>query len=90
MNRTQIYLPKSQLDALRRVARERSETISEVIRALIRRSMEASAARRAPQRPARTLFRVLEEIEKIGERGPADLATNVDKYLYGEQEPRVY
>lgn len=83
MNRTQIYLPKSHLDALRRIARERSETVSEVIRALIRRSVELRPLRRAPQQPARTLFTVLEEIEKLGERGPADLAKNMDKYLYG-------
>ena len=84
MNRTQVYLPKSQLDALRRVARERSETVSEVIRALIRRNGEASPARRAPQGASRTLFTVLEEIKKSGERGPRDLAENMDKYLYGE------
>lgn len=83
MNRTQIYLPKSQLDAVRRVARERSKTVSEVIRALIHSAMEARSVRRAPQKPARTLFTVLKEIEKLGERGPADLAGNMDKYLYG-------
>jgi len=83
MNRTQVYLPKSHLDALRRIARERSETVSEVIRALIRPSVEPRPAPRARHMPARTLFSVLEEIEKLGERGPADLAKNMDDYLYG-------
>lgn len=83
MNRTQIYLPKSHLDALRRIARERSETVSEVVRALIRHKVEARPLRRAAERPLRTLFTVLGEIEKLGERGPKDLAQNMNKYLYG-------
>lgn len=83
MNRTQIYLPKSHLEALRRIARERSETVSGVVRALIRHRVEARPLRRTAQRTARTLFTVLDEIEKLGERGPKDLAQNMDNYLYG-------
>lgn len=84
MKRTQIYFPKTQLDALRQLASERRETVSETIRTLLKPQLEKRPSLgEAKKHP--TLFDVLNEVKKMNQSGPKDLAKNLDKYLYGNR-----
>ena len=83
MSRTQIYLEKSQLDALRKEAARRQATVSEIIRAIIRERFAAQKRTAHQARKHETLLEAAERIGKLAEKGPRDLAKNMDKYLYG-------
>lgn len=82
MNRTQIYLPKSQQVALKKEAQKRGTTVSAVVRDAIE---EKLITNKAPKKQAKyeSLLQAAERINKLGEAGPPDLATNMDEYLYG-------
>ena len=84
MSRTQIYLEKSQHDALRREAVRQRRTVSEIIRGIIRERFAAKKRAVHPARRHETLLEAAERINKIGLKGPKDLAKNMDKYLYGD------
>ena len=84
MNRTQIYLPKTHIEALRKVARKNRTTVSEVIRDLVKERVGASRA--APKIPKHeSLLQAAKRINALGVEGPKDLATHIDAYLYGEK-----
>lgn len=79
MNRTQIYLPKKQIEILRKEAQKQRTTTSEVIRRILREKTE-----RTPTRLQReSLFDAAKRINVKGMKGPRDLASDLDKYLYG-------
>jgi hypothetical protein len=85
MNRTQIYFPKSQLEALRRVAREKRITVSEVVREFTHKQLQDFAPQRKTEKNGfDSLLQSAERISKMGVKGPKDLARNMDKYLYGK------
>lgn len=79
MNRTQIYLPQKQIEILRKEAQKRRTTTSEIIRSILREKMEGMAGH--PQR--KSLFDAARRINAKGMKGPRDLASNLDTYLYG-------
>jgi len=79
MNRTQIYLTKTQIEALRQIAQKRNTSISEVIRSLIRERFKKVPVKKEG------LLSAARRINKFGIKGPRDLATNLDKYLYGRK-----
>lgn len=83
MSRTQIYLGKSQLEALRKQAQKRRLTVSAIIRDIIR---ENFMTKRKPILKIKheSLLEASDRIGKMGMKGPKDLARNVDKYLYGK------
>lgn len=84
MNRTQIYLPKTQLDWLKKRASKSQTTLSEVMRQLVR---ERQAHVRLPQTVAdrgESLYEAAKRISKKYAKGPKDLAKNLDTYLYGK------
>lgn len=85
MNRTQIYLPKTQRDALRNLARKHRVSVSEVIRMILREKFVK--ARRPVGMPSpETLIEAAERINKLGgKHAPRDLASRLDVYLYGEK-----
>lgn len=80
MTRTQIYLPNEQINYFRQRAIRESVTVSEAIR----RTFDECI----PIKPKKNVGRVLVEMaidaKKRGVKGPKDLATNLDKYLYGQ------
>ncbi len=83
MIRTQIYLPQTQLAAVRKIAQRRKTTASGVIRAIIAEKLkERSSDKR--EKKYETLFEAAKRIQKIGKPGPKDLASRVDYYLYGK------
>lgn len=79
MNRTQIYLPKTQIETLRKIAQKRKVSISEVIRSLIREKLEKVQVKKEG------LLAAARRINRLGIKGPKNLATNLDKYLYGRR-----
>lgn len=82
MNRTQIYLPQKHINLLRKQAVKQGTTVSHIIRMALRERLEG--ARDATKgRPSETLLHFARRIEKTGARGPRDLASHADKYLYG-------
>ncbi|MEK9174546.1 MAG: ribbon-helix-helix domain-containing protein [Patescibacteria group bacterium] len=85
MKRTQIYLPKTQLDVFRKLAGEQKETVSEIIRALLRHALEKNLPLGQIYKKRPTPFDVLVEVKKLNESGPKDLAENLDRYLYGKR-----
>lgn len=88
MTRTQLYLPKSQLDALRTLARKEDATVSEITRRLldIQLRLERNERKTSPRRES--LLEAARRIGKLGKPGPKDLSKNVDHYLYGAPKRR--
>ena len=78
MNRTQIYLPQKQIEILRKEAQKQRTTTSEIIRRILREKIEKAPA--LLQR--KSLFDAAKRINARGTKGPRDLASNLDKYLY--------
>lgn len=84
MNRTQLYLPKSQLDWLKKTARKKQTTASAVMRELVYEKQKSSGHLRIVADRGESLYESAKRISKLGTKGPKDLAKNMDKYLYGE------
>lgn len=82
MNRTQVYLPKSQLTILRKEAQKKDTTVSEVIRTLIQENMVRHKIHSLKKHE--TLIQAAKRINALDTKGPRDLASRVDKYLYGK------
>lgn len=81
MTRTQIYLPYDQISYLRQRALAENTSVSEIIRRVIEDS--------GPKKKTKiNAGKWLLSLAKLGEqrkvKGPKDLATNLDKYLYGQ------
>jgi len=88
MIRTQVYLPKEQIDELKLMAWSRKTTVSDVLRNLIEEKVatpvhSVKAKNKAPKNRNNWLLSLSKEAEKRGFKGPSDLSTNMDKYLYG-------
>ncbi len=81
MQRTQIYLPRTQLLALKEIARKQDTTTSDVIRLFLSAQLQSKKPKTV--RKAETLQQAGKRIGALGIKGPKDLATNMDKYLYG-------
>jgi hypothetical protein len=81
MQRTQIYLPRTQLLALKEIARRKDATTSEVVRLLI--GVALKSKNRKLSKKQESLQEAGKRIGVLGIKGPKDLAKNMDKYLYG-------
>lgn len=80
MNRTQIYLPRTQINKLKKLAGQRHTTMSEVIRILIG---EQFGEGKKPLKKHESLLEAAKRINVKGPAGPRDLSKNLDEYLYG-------
>lgn len=85
MIRTQIYLTQKQHSSLKKKAASLNTTVSDQIRKIIEKDLEAEKKSR-PFNAGKWLLSMAEEAERIGASGPKDLATNMDKYLYGNKD----
>ena len=86
MVRTQIYLPQSQLDFLRARARKYNSTVSEEVRRAVI-CLESPETEPATQQSAgEWLMSLAKEAKRLKIKGPKDLSTNLDKYLYGSKK----
>lgn len=83
MQRTQIYLQRTQRVKLHKLAKERNMTISEVIRDFINRGI--SPAQQKTKRDHFSLLQAAKHFEALGEKGPRDLSKKMDTYLYGKK-----
>ena len=81
MERTQIYLPKSQIKKLKGLAQKRKTTVSELVRDAV--DVQYGIKIQTPQKKRETLLEFAKRINSLGPKGPKDLATNMDEYLYG-------
>ena len=79
MIRTQVYLTEDQVQGIKLRAKRENRHEAEVIRELLSEGMKKSASK-AQESTGESLLR----IAKIGGKGPADLSSRVDDYLYGE------
>lgn len=84
MIRTQVYLTPLQHKLLKKKAHEHNSTLSEELRKLIDTTLQITQKQKKKQNAGEWLLSMAEEAERLGVKGPPDLATNMDKYLYGE------
>lgn len=84
MLRTQIYLPESQVRALRKVAAKDNTSVSEVIRKAVDQQVikKGKPSNMRFKNAGESLGFLAKEAERLKFKGPKDLATNMDKYLY--------
>ena len=79
MIRTQVYLKEEQTRDIKLRAKRENKHEAEVIRELLNEGMKKSASK-TQESTGETLLR----LAAIGGKGPADLSSRVDDYLYGE------
>ena len=83
MIRTQVYLTKEQARDIKvRAQRERRKE-ADVIRDLLERGRLTSIGKRQ-ETAGEALLRLVEVGKRLGLKGPTDLSTKHDDYLYGE------
>jgi len=86
MLRTQIYLPAEQLRLLKRISWEEEVSLSEVIRELIEEKLvPAKEKDQGAKNVGSWLISLANKAKKMEVRGPKDLASKMDEYLYGQR-----
>ena len=82
MERTQIYLPKTQIKQLKHLAQQRRTTLSDLVRDAV--EIQYTVKKPTPwAKKEETLREAAERIGKLGKKGPKDLSSRLDEYLYG-------
>ncbi len=76
MIRTQVYLTEDLYTRIQLEAKRGQKKAAEVVRELLQKGLI--------RQKKQTLGNALLELSKIGAKGPRDLSTNHDRYLYGE------
>ena len=85
MLRTQIYLPENQIRQLKKIAAESNISLSEVVRRVVNKIILGNGVKtNKQQNTGQWLNQLAKEAKNLGSKGPKDLASNVDKYLYGQ------
>ena len=79
MIRTMVYITEEQARNIKLKARRENKREAEVIRELLSEGMKKSASK-AQESTGESLLR----LAAIGGKGPSDLSSRVDDYLYGE------
>lgn len=83
MRRLQIYIPEETYQELRTEAYTKNSSIAEVIRQKV--SKKTKKAQVNPGKAhAEAMLKLAKRAEKEGWKGPKDLSSRVDYYLYGE------
>lgn len=81
--RTQIYLERTQHEALKRVAARRSLSMAQVVREAIALYLGEPAEKRSRKSRRDPAWSLLEAAREIGGSGRADGAAQVEEDLYG-------
>ncbi|MBI4119917.1 MAG: hypothetical protein HY454_00440 [Parcubacteria group bacterium] len=81
MTRTQIYLPQTQIEKLRQEAYNRNSNVSAVVRMILNEHIKKP--RQIAAQKADGLLETAKKINKLGPKGPPDLASKLDRHLYG-------
>lgn len=86
MTRTQLYLPESQYEELKRLASANSQTFASLIRDLIEEKLDKIKSKKTAKKGKNTivaLFDSLPSIEKLEDKGIAsDGSIRHDAYIY--------
>jgi len=85
MMRTQIYLPADQIRNLKKIALEENSSLSLVIRRIIGDKLQEKKPNLEKNNCGKWLLSLGKRAEELKVKGPKDLATNLDKYLYGDK-----
>ena len=83
MIRTQVYLTEEQAHDIKIRAKQENKRQAEVIRDLLEKG-RASSRRTTHETAGNALLRLAKLGEKLQVKGPADLSSRIDDYLYGE------
>jgi len=87
MVRTQIYLPENQIEKLKRLAYDEKKSLSEMIRIYIDQGLKFKLRIKTGNSKDKNvgdwLLSLAKEAKRKKIKGPKDLASNIDKYLYG-------
>lgn len=85
MHRTQLYVPQSLWKSVQQEARSQHVTASEVVRNALAKYFVRVSRKKQPE----TFLEAVQRINALpGDKAPADLAMNMDHYLYGA--PKKY
>lgn len=86
MKRTQIYFSYNQLDLLKQRAYEEKSSLSEVIRNLVKKYFEEENLKKNEEKEEKNagdwLLSIAREAEKRKVKGPSDLSSRIDEYVY--------
>ena len=83
MLRTQIYLPEDQVRLVKRIAFRQNISVSEAIRRLIKKGMNKGKKVESKRNNCgKWLIELAREAKHMNFKGPQDLASNLDRYLY--------
>lgn len=89
MTRTQIYLPEADRQYFKRLAQAKGTSMSTEIRQALSQARFRKKPRLMRQQKevnaGTWLLSIARRMEKIPTRAPKDLASHVDKYLYGKK-----
>ena len=83
MERTQIYLHKNQIKKLKELAYKKKTTVSGLVRDAVDVQYEIGQPKALRSQRKETVLDLAEALNKISFKGPKDLASNLDDYLYG-------
>ena len=94
MKRTQLYLTQEQHDWLQRNAKKQGTTMAKLTRKILAHHIAQPPSARLKENKEQTLgdffLQMAKNAEDSGYKGPKDLASNVDKYLYHNDEKNFY
>ncbi len=82
MIRTQIYFPYEQITRLRQRALEENTTVSEVLRKIVENDEPKKKNKKLNS--SEWLLSLANEAKKLGIKGPKDLSSRVDEFVYGK------
>lgn len=83
MKRTQLYLPEDLYLRLFQEARRQRRAMAALAREFLQTGVERE--QKKEKRGAAVLLEMAAEGQRLGLRGPKDLVSNLDRYLYGDK-----
>lgn len=84
MVRTQVYLTELQIKTLKQQAFENDATLAKIIRDLIDKEFIEPKQTKKRKNIGNVLLDMANDAKKMRVKGPKDLASKTDRYLYGE------
>ena len=87
MQRTQIMITDEQMELLRNEAYKRRVSIAELVRESIDKQFKPQPATNTHNtNVGQALLDIAHESKQLKRSGPPDLSSNVDSYMYGNNE----
>lgn len=83
MRRLQIYLPEETYQELRAEAYTKNSSIAEIVRKRMSKKVKKTE-KNSGKAHSEAMLKFAKLVKKKGWKGPKDLSSRVDYYLYGE------